>query len=98
MKNTIMREFPPEISFYALKYDDGHTVVKGFSSETTDDNFFYHVAEEIAFDDLRDTEVTMIIRNGERVYYAGWLPGMVYRFKNIVGDIVWERAFPQWDH
>ena len=98
MKNTIMREFPPEINFYAVKYFGENTVVKGFPSDVSDNAFFRKVAEEIAFDDIHDADVIMIIRNGERVTYAGWLPGMVFRFKNYVGDIVWEQAFPEWDH
>ena len=85
--------------FYAVEYD-GVTTIHGFSSDVSPDVFFTNVARTIAFDDCTNENVTGIYWHGERVFYNGWKPGMVYIFCfcNLDRKVVWEGSFPEWDH
>ena len=60
--------------------------------------FFIQVSKAIAFDDCTDIIIEKIVFRGKEVHYAGWQPGMMYEYKDAAGNIVWARAFPEWDH
>lgn len=57
------------------------------------------VAKHYAFSDCGGWEVDEIVIDGDPVEYAGWLPGMEYRFTNTrTGEIIYDVWFPEWDH
>ena len=93
MYRTLNKNF----CFYAVEYD-GVTTIRGFSSDVSPDVFFTNVARTLAFDDCTNENVTEIYWHGERVWYTGWQPGMVYTFADMERKTVWEGSFPEWDH
>ena len=85
---------------YKMENADGveETFVSGYGSGVSADKFFRDVANKICFDDCMPVDVVKIVWHGKRVWYMGWMPGMVFKFADMYRNVVWEGCFPEWDH
>ena len=84
-------------AYYTYKTDAGTHYVKDFPS-TSADAFFREVSNIIAFGDCNGDTVVHIFFDGKPIEYAGWQPNMLFEYKDIDGETVWYRSFPEWDH
>lgn len=99
--SSFYRTMNENFNFFAVEYDLGDekfVKIVGFNSNDSEDKFFTAVAKAICFEDCEPTNVLEIYWHGERVWYAGWEPGMLFRFCNMEKKTVWEGRFPEWDH
>ena len=66
----------------------------------TAEELFRAVAKFIAFNDCYGEELTIdkIMCEGKKCFYAGWMPGMEYRFVTEDGEVMFDEFFPEWDH
>ena len=65
---------------------------------TDKDEMFVEISKRYAFSDCEPMEITLIVCDGEEVWYDGWAPGMYYSFSNVKDEVVWEGSFPSWEH
>ena len=93
-----MRTLNENFNFFAEKYEDGVIAIRGFHSDDTADKFFTAVSKVICFSDCAPSNVIEIYWHGERVWYDGWHPGMLFRYCNMYKEVVWEGCCPEWDH
>ena len=89
-------------NYYVYRFEDEpeEFYVKSFHSSEID-KMMKKVSEFYAFSDCMDGDQTIdeICMNGRQVRYAGWEPDMVYTFIDVkTGEVVWQAAFPEWDH
>ena len=96
--HSFYRTLNENFNFFAVEYEDGVVAIRGFNSDDSADKFFTAVAKVICFSDCEPVNVIEIYWHGERVWYDGWHPGMLYRFCNMGRKVVWEGYFPEWDH
>ena len=92
------------MAFYSAKITPYHIVfeVSGESFITfydTKEEMFYAASKLYAFDDIYiDTDIAHMSCEGEDCHYAGWKPGMRLVFKTSTNKVVWDQAYPEWDH
>lgn len=82
---------------YTYETAEGDAYVKSFDLVGMD-KFFREVSNVIAFDDCTGFNIISIKFDGKEVYYTGWQPCMVYEYKDLDGNTVWEGQFEEWDH
>lgn len=97
MSNGFYRVMNRNFNFFAVECE-GVVTIRGFSSDDSADKFFTAVSKVICFSDCEPVDVIEIYWHGERVWYDGWRPGMLYRFCDMGKKVVWEGHFPEWDH
>ena len=66
----------------------------------TAEELFRYCAKIYVFSDCEteDYEILFIRYKGYECYYCGWEPGMRVRFKNSLGEEVWDEIYPEWEH
>lgn len=66
----------------------------------TAEELFRAAAKLLAFSDCyaEDFTVDKIMCEGKECFYAGWMPGMEYRFVTEDGEVMFDEFFPEWDH
>ena len=91
----------PDKCYFVCRYEtDGENVdvVHGYSSDVSESKFFTEVSKKICFDDCEPVDVVEIVWHNKRVWYMGWMPGMVFKYGDMYRNVVWEGCFPEWDH
>ena len=59
----------------------------------------YKASQIYAWHDCDDTyDVDEIMCDGEKIYYVGWQPGMLFEFVNENHELVYSAEFMEWDH
>lgn len=84
-------------SFYIYRDAEGIAHTATYKGSSTD-KFFNDISYKLAFDDCSNEAIVAIFYQGKEVRYAGWQPGMKYEYKDLDGNTVWVRDFPNWDH
>lgn len=80
------------------KFDNGHRYITYY---VTADGMFREAAYFYAMSDCcgDEMEIEEISCEGQKCYYVGWQPGMLYEFRRESdNEEVWSRYFPEWDH
>lgn len=96
-KNAInYDDFIPSWYIYTDYEGEAHSIVA--NALVSKNIFFTEVSKKICFHDLDDSTVRKIFYKGKEVRYAGWQPGMKYEYKDLDGNTIWVRNFPEWDH
>lgn len=94
-KEIIAEDFTPSWYIYTDCDGDAHDVVYGYDNTNA---FFTDVSKRIAFDDCSGETVHKIFYKGKEVEYVGWRPHMVFEYKDLDGNVVWNGKFEHWDH
>lgn len=63
------------------------------------DALCHYTSRLYAFNDIDETyTVDKVVCDGVTLRYVGWQPGMVFRFVDESGNIVFSNSYEQWDH
>ena len=98
---TLRESMADEETYITLRdRNDGEVQVRHFDDTDEGLNEMLTLASKIyCFDDCDDTwEVMSIVYKNQDLHYTGWQPGMVFKYANDDGEVVWGGAFPHWDH
>ena len=91
-------------------FKDEHTYVQLIDRETGEvsrkhffkgdvDALCHYASRLYAFNDIDETyTVDKIVCDGVILRYVGWQPGMVFKFVDETGEVVYSADFPNWDH
>ena len=83
----------------AVVIRDSEGIIKIITYEEANENaFFCTVSKHIAFSDCSGEDIMSIYFEGKEIKYVGWQPNMIFEYKDLDGNTVWEGQFEQWDH
>lgn len=89
---------PKEMPSSYLYRDGEGILINKFYPHITAHQFFSEISRRIAFSDCSNEEVLIIIWQGKEVEYVGWRPNMVFEYKDLDGNVVWDGKFEHLDH
>lgn len=84
-------------SYYVERIEDV-TYVRGFSSETSAEEFFTEISKKISFSDCTGSEILEICWLNKRVWYDGWKPANYFLYCDIYKNPIWQGHFPEFEH
>lgn len=85
-------------TFYVVRSNGNYYTVALGREANNAEAFFRKLAHTICFADCSDEEVIFISYQGKELHYTGWKPNMLMEFADEAGEIIYSRAFPEWDH